>query len=243
MQPNVNASIYGVDAVFGDAKFTLCRITVIDHNIENSQQASDKQVHSHSYYELHIITSGTAILRFEEEEVTIGCGNLLVIPPNVVHHSCVTIGMDSHEIVLGLYLSDMDEKTGYYHYFKNSLDQVNGMPLALPPQLLHRFISFYELFDSVRFRDRCLQTLTAHEIIVGLFDQINGLSDSTSEYKASRCQNEQHMMLETLVNGSFYTISEIAQSLGYSERHTARLIKQVYGKTLSAIRSERKNTK
>ena len=241
MQQNFNASIYGVNAVFGDARFTLCRITVLDHKTEYKDCTPETLVHSHSYYELHVITSGTAFFRISGKEVRIGCGNLLIIGPNVLHQPYMPIGTDSHEIVLCLELTQIEGSVGYYNYFKSSLETLGESPLVLPPQLLHRFVSFFGLFDSARFRDRCLQTLIAHEIVVSLFEQMNGFSGMIDEYKPEHSQYEQQMLLEVLVNGSIYTMTEIAQNLGYSERHTARLIKQTYGKTLSEIRNERKS--
>ena len=45
-------------------------------------------------------------------------------------------------------------------------------------------------------------------------------------------------LLDVMVGKSEFSLSDIARHINYSPRHTARLIKQIYGDSLSSIRRE-----
>ena len=79
-----------------------------------------------------------------------------------------------------------------------------------------------------------MQKTMAYEIITTLFDQINGFQVPSEMHELHPGEAKKLMILEYLVN-DLLPISVIAENLGYTVRHTARLIRQVYGRSLGEI--------
>ncbi|MBQ8510822.1 MAG: AraC family transcriptional regulator [Clostridia bacterium] len=237
MLTNDSIVIRGAEALFGDARFTLYRITITTPKTGETGTPGGLS-HTHSFWELHIIISGAARFLIGSRTVEVSCGEILMIAPQAAHYPCEPLGDTSKDIVLGLTLERVDGESGFYRYFSDSLTAASCRPLTLPAGLLHRFAALHGLFDSTRLRDRCLLKVTADEIIMGLFEQINGFNAGQTGVRRQMSREELHMMLESLINSPSCSLAAIARNLGYSERHTARLIKQIYGKNLNQIRQE-----
>jgi len=133
-------------------------------------------------------------------------------------------------------LEMVDGETGYYSYFHESLQSIAGVPLDLSPLLMEKFLIFNDYYKRPTFRDRCLQKTAAYELVTGLFDHINGFQTVIQQHTALNKEDNKTLLLEVLINDPNLPLYMIAQKLGYSVRHTARLIHQIYGRNLSEIR-------
>ena len=98
------------------------------------------------------------------------------------------------------------------------------------------FLILMDYFKNQTLRDRCLQKTTAYEIVTVLFDQINGFQTSDVYPEDQKADEDKLLILDYLVNDVHCPLYIISEKLGYSVRHTARLIQQVYGKNLVELR-------
>ena len=94
------------------------------------------------------------------------------------------------------------------------------------------------MFDQDNVYDRCRRKVIAYETILALLEELGAFRQSNDRGIDSPQENEQNVALDILIN-SYYSLSEIAELLGYSSRHTARLIHQHYGMRLGEIRQHR----
>ena len=124
----------------------------------------------------------------------------------------------------------------YTAYFLSTLAEIAQKPLPLPPALTETILLFYRRFDCDCFRDRCFCQAAAHEIVFKLFDCANGFSLPEVRKEQNPALLPVAFNLEHLINDTSRSLSEIASILGYSPRHTARLIREKYGKNLGEIR-------
>jgi AraC-like DNA-binding protein len=74
-----------------------------------------------------------------------------------------------------------------------------------------------------------------------LFHLLSPYATETGTSPEPPCDTEVAVLLENMVNRPDITLEQIAEAINYSTRHTARLIKNIYGASLSEIRRSRKN--
>jgi len=245
---NEDVAISKVDVVFGDAKFTFIDVEYIKSEQEPvyvKKKEGRLYYHEHSYYEMHIITAGTAHYQEEDLSIAVERGKIIIIPPNRAHYPILAqdYGQNSQgtfdgarDLCLSLALEMVEGEVGYYSYFQESLQSIAGFPMDLPPLLMEKFLTFNDYYKKLSLRDHCLQKTAAYELITGLFDHINGFQTTLQQCTTLNKENDKTLILEVLINDPSYPLYLIAQKLGYSVRHTARLIQQIYGRNLSEIR-------
>ena len=113
-----------------------------------------------------------------------------------------------------------------------------GYPHTLHKNLLKHIHHFCDIISQDGIRERCQLKVMAYEVILALLDVLNSFQAPNLEVRELRPENEQNVALDILIN-SDHSLSEIAGLLGYSPRHTARLIHQRYGMRLGEIRQHR----
>jgi AraC-like DNA-binding protein len=158
---------------------------------------------------------------------------MLVIPPITAHHP-FSDNKIATDIVLVLKLENICGERGFYNYFSSALASVSKKPIALDSELIEKIIQFNSLSLNNSLRDICYRKAVAYEIICLLFDTINGFCDTKIHEKLNT--DNKLFTLENLVNDSKYSIAYISETLGYSPRHTSRVIKQIYGQSLKDVR-------
>lgn len=222
--------IRGVHAQFGDARLTVYKIY---------QEVSDTDAlplrHSHFYYEIHRITSGEGTFWVSGQPQQVHEGEVFILPPHAEH--CPLAG-DAQEQVLALILEETDGEDGYFTYFHRTLQTCSAVPIALPPSLQQCFGDIFRRFEGSSFRDRFIQQAEVYRLIHAFFDRINHLQASPAPSARARQEAENDLTLEFLLNDFSSSLPEIAQRLGYSPRHTARLIRRKYGQSLGEIRQK-----
>ena len=226
--------IRGVRAEFDDAVFTLLRVRAAAMNMQWGAKLPARY-HSHFYYECHILLEGENKYLIRNDAVTVCAGTMVIIPPYTEHLSFEETG-GSREIVLGLILEQKAQQSGAFQYFAHTLQDMVQKPIQLSQSLLNAIVAFYNRFESTQMRDICLRQAEAYGIIVQLFDDVNHFQDSTAIQIKTRSEDSIGVTLELLIDNFDYSLQDIADSLGYSVRHTARLIQKRYGKSLREIR-------
>jgi len=229
-----NIFISGVRAAFSDAVFTLYRIDVeINKDDENVQCI----YHSHFYYEIHVVLEGSALYMIQGNTVSVSGGMMMIIPPHIEHYPFQENAV-YRAIVLGLTLEQKEPESDAYQYFMSTLCGVVNKPIALSPDLLSDIINFYSSFQSTETRKIFFRQAAAYSIIYKLFDSINHFHISSSSPETIQEDQNRDISLELLINEWQYSLQDIAKELGYSTRHTSRLIRQKYGKSLREIRQK-----
>ena len=235
-----------VDVTFGDARLTFYKLFVgKDKNVNPFNMDEAYQYHSHLFFECHIITVGTTYYRNLETQIAVERGQILIIPPHTEHCPIEALEYDdttsqtpimARDLCLLLMLESVEGESGYYSYFYDSLQSVGCVPFEIPQLLIEKCLILMDYFNNPTPRDRCMQKTTAYEIVTLLFDKINGFRTVNKHPEGQKTDDGKLLILDYLVNDVHCPLYIISEKLGYSVRHTARLIQQVYGKNLVELR-------
>jgi len=227
--------VRGIPVSFGDAEFMVYNII--------SSQVPEKEIepfwlyHTHVYYELHIIISGTAYFMFADQKITVKAGEMIIFSPGSRHYAC-PVNNNNSDKVLSLSLNRCEGETGYYDMFLAAFTKAAGYPCTLNKNLLKQIHHFCDMISQDGIRERCQLKVMAYETIFALLEELSSFLENSKNRIDSLPENEHNVALDILIN-SYHSLSEIAELLGYSPRHTARLIHQRYGMRLGEIRQHR----
>ena len=231
-----NITVSQAHAKIGDAVLKLFRISVNKPLIKNG---GNKLIHEHVYYECHLILWGETRFVIDDRTVNVRERQLLIIPPKQGHQpfESETACSGASECVFGLTLEPEEGEFCCYPHFHAALQQAACTPIALPDGLYSRLTEFLDGFDALDggLRARCRQLTNVYPLLYSLFDTINGFEmPRDSEQKIQNA--DVAVTLDTMVNGLSCSLGDIASVLGYSYRHTARRIREVYGDSLGNVR-------
>ena len=198
--------------------------------------------HEHEFYELHFAYEGSHSYTFGDQKTRITPNHILIVPPGTRHTTVPVIGGGYKFYAISMHLSQKQENGGFYDYFCSVLDRFALKAIPVDTSLIHHaeVLTRSELYNTVR--GNCKLKATAGAFIYELFSTLDQFrSAPTFNYICDETARE--IFLKELVNNPYYTLAEISSAIGYSPRHTARLIQRVFGCSLSQIRRERKNVK
>lgn len=224
----MDKNVYFVDIEYEDAKVSF-------FDFKESEKESGRHWHKHIFYELHFSFEETLTYKFTDFTLTLNPGELLIIPPSVMHES-VIYEMNSSKFKV---LSVEIERTGSGKVFYDALTNGLGI-LALKPVKLsgispESVLSFgkKELYESVL--GICELKMYATRIVYALLKK-------TSRDKAVKSNRDTAgILIDNMIFSPEYSLDEIAEITNYSKRHVSRLIKEQYGATFSQIRKGMKD--
>lgn len=212
---------------FGDALFSLHRI-IDESKIKSGENST---LHSHGFYEMHIVTSGSIEYFVNGGTVVVSKGKQILFCPDA-EHRVISQSVDAERHFIDFSIKKIDGSRGFYKYFTDAFDSVSGIPLCFSRVFVSKVIDYYNSSVRQDIKALCRRKLEACEIMVGMLDAV---TDNDGIYN-EKTSSDFDIMLETFVNDPRISIREMSERLGYSERQISRKIKERYGKTLTEIR-------
>ena len=212
---------------YEDAIVTLHKIKSI------SSEPSSFVMHSHSYFELLLVTNGTYTCHTAHGDITAKKGELIIVAPTLPHRAfCAEHA--PHMAVLGIEVSAPQGKGRFYTYFTSFLQANAGKPLPLGQSFFHKFLHYYLVPARHSLQQLCARKREACDLLSAFWE----LSQQEESISGEPPTTAPDIVLETLVHSKNIPLSEIAARLGYSARQVQRKIRQRYGKSLREIRRE-----
>jgi hypothetical protein len=222
---------------YGDALFRLLKVKIAPNGFDEK-----RITHNHRFYEFHFAFKGSYNYTVADKQITLKKDQFLIIPPSTPHIAVSSEDTDYEFASLSLHLSRCEGTAGFYEYFKNILEQNSNIPIAMTRSLADkgRFLRVIgeQGGDKTNIiHDLCALKTYGSAFIYELFDAIDGYrSEGHILQKAE--DTDRTVLLEELVNHHDLSLGEIAAEMGYSTRHTARIIKSIYGCNISEIRKK-----
>ncbi len=226
-----------VPVVFGDASISIIRITSKQVLRDGSDFRRQNIQHDHVYYELHFIMGEDASFLVGEEKIVLHKGEYVVFPPGVKHSPRHPSSVN--DVVFALSLEMCKGEMGYFHSIQQALNHAGCRPLTLEEGQAERILELFSVMESNGFREACLRKTLAYEVVFSILDQMNGFQTSDDVKDQSDRADRSKIMLDCMVNDYRYSLSDIAAELGYTTRHTTRLIRKQYGMNLGELRQIR----
>ena len=214
---------------YGDAEISFYNIK-IHHKHDNIKM----NWHSHRYFELHFLHKGRYTYNFEQGDVVLTEGEMLIIPPDCPHFPVIDIGKENLDVV-SLSIEQREDEQRFYQALTEALNGAALKPMAFSFDEVETF-EYTELYRSVLGVLKLKQV--AAEFTNRLFSRlISNNNTSIASGKASA------VLIDTLVNTEGTTLDEIAKATNYSKRHITRLIKKIYGMTFSELKRKANEVK
>ncbi|MBQ8402343.1 MAG: AraC family transcriptional regulator [Clostridia bacterium] len=161
----------------------------------------------------------------------------IVIPPGIRHSPRQP--SDPGNVVLAIALEPCTGKSGYYHTFRKALSEGGCRAVPLEKAQAKRIKQLFTVMESSGLRDSCLRQALAYEMVFTVLDRLQGIWISEEIQETGQPEEKTNITLDWMVNDMRLSLSDIAGEMGYTTRHTARLIRQQYGMSLGDIRRNR----
>ena len=164
----------------------------------------------------------------------------MIIPPNTSHRVCDKEDPGYSFAVLSFSLTKGQSTESVYGAFHGMIE--NASFLSIP---MHR--SFCEHIENLAGRipcndifDFCYLKREGASLVDQLTLGLRNYLPSGFTPRFERNRDDVLALLDVMVGRPEFSLSDIARDINYSPRHTARLIKQIYGTSLSAARRDKK---
>ncbi len=218
-------SVQSIQVEFGNARFNVYKISIgnLGHNIPT--------VHSHKYYEIHFALQGKYVYKFLNNEIELNSGEMLIIPPETSHTRIDSSNKNYRCSVLEFALEKVQ---GEPDLFDNLIE-------LLLAQSLKKLSTGAEILDNInKFKSidqqfYCNLKTSAYLVINSIIAKL-GAVQSTQD-TTTKC-DDVGVLMDSLINKGA-SLKEIAHEINYTQRHTARLIHQRYGETLTSLNKKR----
>lgn len=183
--------------------------------------------HSHKTWELHFASSGSYEYVFDNKIVKLSAYQMLIIPPNTPHNNVLWPNNDYKFSALCLDLVKDFENNEMNIFFKETLTANALKPINITPSILKhcellKQNSFYDTVQGI-----CKLQSVGATFIYEVFASLGGFKAPHTKSRVSN-PDDIPLLLAELINGQNMTLKDMAEVIGYSTRHTARLIKE-YG--------------
>ena len=223
------------EVIFGDAGFRLLfygsGMTIDD----------EYQYHIHKYYEMHVMISGKGTLILKNgAAVTLEKGEALILSPAEEHQSIAYSGENPQGTTLNFMIRKTEADTPLYaEIIKRIEQQAQTLSvLSVGDTFLSDLQFLQKLSVPVRMREYCFAQTIASRLIYTLLDIVGCYSEQSAVGAAAAEDTRQLILLDNLINNYELTEREISERLGYSARHTQRLIRRCYGVCLKELRQK-----
>jgi hypothetical protein len=165
---------------------------------------------------------------------------MLINPPSTTHFPVHGGDEGYHSAVLSFSLSEKKGKTGFYRAFEEALRQHSVTPVTVSSQLIRQLRTIEQADWSGSLRSHCQLKAETSSLIYALFDTLGAFESPEGIGGLDHDREDVRVLLDNLLNNREITLGEIARRINYSERHTARLIRQTYHMSLTQLRRAQK---
>jgi len=228
----MNLNIKKINFDYGDTIFTI-------YGFEDKRVDEEREdvslLHCHEWYELHFLRSGEYEFNVENERIPMRAKDFLVINPKTEHYSYGISNSDFFTV--SFEIKRKGKESNHYNYFKNTLDSVNKKRMKASGEMILLMNKIFSLPGEESIKKFCQLKCLYTKLFYELFDSVNGFCEKDG--KSKETEIDYKITLDLMVNSPVYSLSDISESIGYSKRHTARLIKSIYKESLSDMRERR----
>lgn len=198
---------------------------------------SSENYHFHSFFEIHYVLSGKMHIMIDDREIELGCGDVCIIPPKLVHY--IYPDADSHRIGFRFFYKQMKggEQNGVFARFQSAF---GGLRKAC---ILQEHALFRQCIDASR---KAFSEAAPADIV----DPLLFITLDILSYAVLQKNPEKEAYLSTFTD-SFLTeqiedylnshyqgtpkLEELADSLKLSVRQTQRVIFRLFGMNFSRL--------
>ena len=204
-------------------------VRIVYYYIKQSGSDNGVYFHSHCSWELHFSALKKKTYMLESGLLEVDKKQLLIIGPGTVHGAM----QDSEgTYVLNICLEKVNGESGFYKCFKEMLEKASSRATAITDELIELVKQFICLEDTNSVKGYCQKKQLLEGITLELFEAIDGKNLLDTEVSLQYPEEHTELLLELMMEDPYVELKDIAEAVGYSVRHTARLIEKNYQMSL-----------
>lgn len=189
--------------------------------------------HKHINFEIHFAINGSYEYELTDKKILLKKNQMLIIPPGVTHKA-VDVSEKEYDFKI-LTLKISSEKTGgFYDFFTSAFQKRALESIEVQEELVNDVLSLYSAMDANSYMQSIHLNCCASMVIYALCKL---LTEDKEKYP-SEMDEHLEVQIENLVNNFTLSLTDIAKKINYSPRQTERLIKKIYGQSLTEIRGD-----
>ena len=183
--------------------------------------------HTHKTWELHFAIGGSYDYEIDGKTIKLSAHQMLIIPPGIPHNNVLWPNNNYKFSALCLDIVNGSDTNEMSAFFSETLSGNSLKPINIPSSILKHceLLKQNQLYDTIQ--GTCKLQAVGATFIYELFLSLGGFKAPHTKSRVSSPEDIP-LLLAELVNGRNMTLKDIAEVIGYSTRHTARLIKE-YG--------------
>ncbi len=225
-----------VDVYCGDATFCFCDIYRVGRDQSGPRNGF---FHTHKYYECHLVERGEYFLETRNERIKVPPRHLIVVPPGVGHFT--VLGDDIEKYVLAFSLEKGNsKKQGFYAIYRHLLESAAMNPLPVSAALMEKAAGIQNMKTPCTAQEYCRCMALASTGVEQMFSEINEQTKDRMFDARVAGEEEFSLLLNVYMGDQEYSMEDIAERLGYSPRHLARVIQSAYGMSLAEYRNKQR---
>ena len=234
MEGMQNRSLEVVEVAFGDVLVRLYRF-YSDYRHKNDPTLHIPILHTHLFYEMMLCFEYEYRILFSDGDVRLAPHSFLMVAPSTEHCAAGTEGIPALSLGIGI-----RKTVGYPRLFDRvvQLFQEAGRSvhrLSLETENATR--RFYSV-SGYGTRALCLAKVYAYELAYSILEDIGALADVPLQ-RLDGMNGSTEERLAIMIDDRTYTLKQMAEILGYTERHVLRFIKKRYGCGYRELRRKR----
>ncbi len=233
------------EAIFidiGDA--TFC-VHVTDYGLKHTSRFTSG-LHLHSGFEIQCIKKGTLFLTSEDSEFTANAGDIVIIPQGVYHQNSVLSEEFCRFTCEFTILPNSAFSTSQeYLMYNRVLSRINKM-LVLPEGKARSILDMLENTENLNSteifnRNRSVLSIFLIDVLSEIssrFSSVQAPNDFVKIKGNTHLSEKQKFIITNCLAENFAkdtTALEIERGLGMSKRNAARIVYNLFGKTVSEL--------
>ena len=212
---------------------------IINDSIFDKSDIAPRHVHLHPFYEIHLIINGKYKLESELSTMYAGEGDLLLIPPDLLH--CVTPHPPTalhRRSSFWISISHPDRKEK--GFILNTLTGVKAITKL--SGIARASDIFFEIRRELIQRSPCYEDYITHTVSMFLIDICRQIQNE-AENMTSKGHNNLMVSIEEYIgihSISHCTLDKLSQELNMSPRHLSRIVCTLYKKNFRQLLLEKR---
>ena len=222
MNKTFQNSLVQSEIIFGDALFRLYRFGKVEGVVEKASRVPI--LHDHPFWEVMLCAEASYEVVFESESLSLSPHTAFLMPESLAH--CVKRAEGSFPLSFGI---SVERTGGDAFIYKDVSARLKEKEKSVFTPSAETEMLFYEWYgaESKTIDAFCKSQVIAARFLYSFLKDISAFGDenvkSATDRKASI-----DALLNTMLDDRRYSLKEIAEALGYTRKHTLRLIHSKY---------------
>ena len=212
------------DVILGDALFSLYCFERAEGIVEKASHIPI--LHDHPFFEVMLCAETVYDVILEEEAFSLSAHTAFFVPMGLAH--CAGRTENIFPISFGVALQKTKGSFSFYNSVSDRIRQCEGKAFSISPETEMLFNDWYRC-DGETPESLCMRQVYTVRFLYSFLKDISAFGEEKAVSSSAERKMGVDALLNTMLDDRRYSLKEIADALGYTRKHTLRLIHRRYG--------------